>query len=510
MIHMNDNKRIAFNSIIIYVRLIIVSLISLVLSRVVLDALGASDFGLYGVVGGIVLLLNVLNSSMASTTYRYLAYELGKGRAGNANRIFNTSFLIHISFAVAIILIGAPIGDLYILHYLNVPEGSLSDARFVFHLSITAAAFNTMLVPFQGLLVAYEKFTANAIIDILTNLLKLGVILLVIYSETNRLRLYSCIMLGYTIINCLAYVFYCWKRHKDVVVFRFYKEKGLYKEMISFSGWTLFGSAANVCKTQGSALVINYFFGTIVNAAFSVAHQVEMFVLMFARSLNQAAVPQTTKSYSAGNMGRSIRLTSYMSKYTFILMAVISFPIMLEMDFILGIWLKEVPAGASLFCKLALLCNLLGCLGEGIPNLINACGKIKAYQVVVHLILISGLPIAFFLYKFGCNMYTVLIVFCVINFANSFVKLVMLRRVIEFDVLLFMRTSHLKVLLISIPLVLYYFFYVEYIHAESVIGHLIGLISSMVFLGIIVFSLGLDSTEKVKLRDYIVDKVRKQ
>lgn len=505
---MNENRKIAFNSIIIYVRLCVVSLITLILSRVVLDALGASDFGLYSVVGGIVLLLNVVNSSMGSTTYRYLAFELGKGVTGNTNKTFNTSFIIHVYFAATIILLGAPLGEFYISHYLNVPDGSLSDARFVFHISIITAALNTMLTPYQGLLVAYEKFSANAIIDVVTNLLKLIVIFLVIYSDTNRLRLYSLIMLGYTVANCLGYVFYCWKKHRDVVRFHKYTDNSLYKEMLSFSGWTLFGAAANVGKTQGSAVVINYFFGTIVNAAYSVAHQIEMFILMFARSLNAAAVPQTTKNYSAGNMARSINLTSYVSKYTFILMALISFPVLIEMDFLLGLWLKEVPEGAASFCKLAVLCNLLGCLGEGIPNLINACGKIKAYQVVVHTILILGLPISFFLYKAGSNMYTIVIVFCVINFVNSFVKLIMLRRVVQFDVLSFMKISHLRILSMSIPLVLFYYIYVSHINPRNIIGHVVGILSSVVFFAIVVLVLGLEKTERTKIRNFIEKKIK--
>ena len=158
---MEGNKKIAVNTIIIYVRLIIVSLVNIILSRVVLDALGASDFGLYNVVGGIVILLNVLNTSMASTTYRYLAFELGKGDEGNTNKVFNTSIFIHACFALLIFLVGLPIGDWYISNYMNIPDGNYSDAHFVFHLSIIAAAINTLLVPFQGLLVAYEKFYAK-------------------------------------------------------------------------------------------------------------------------------------------------------------------------------------------------------------------------------------------------------------------------------------------------------------------------------------------------------------
>ena len=404
---MNENKRIAFNSVIIYLRLCVVSLISIILSRVVLDALGVSDFGLYNVVGGIVLLLNVINSSMTSTTYRYLAFEIGKKENGNPNKIFNTSRIIHLAFAALIVLVGEPLGELYIINYLNVASESIPDAQFVFRLSIIAAAINTIFVPNQGLLVAYEKFRATALIDIISNLVKLGLILLFIYSDTNRIRLYSIIMLSYTVINSLAYYMYCKKYHNDVVACSLNKDRRMYKEMVSFSSWTLFGAFANVGKSQGSVIIINYFFGTIINAAYAVARQVEVFIMMFARSLGSAAVPQTTKSFSAGDLQRSISITSRISKYTFVLMALISFPVIIEIDFLLGLWLKDVPNGSAQFCQLIILGNLIGCLGEGIPNLINACGKIKAYQVIVHTIMILGLPISFVLYKMGYNPYTI-------------------------------------------------------------------------------------------------------
>lgn len=504
---MNDNKKIAFNSIIIYVRLCVVSLISIILSRVVLDALGASDYGLYNVVGGIVLLLNVVNSSMTSTTYRYLAFEIGKKENGNPNKIFNTSFLIHIGFAAAILLIGEPIGEWYILNYLNVSPESIPDAQFVFRLSILAAAANTIFVPNQGLLVAYEKFTATAMIDIVSNLLKLGLILLFIYSDTNRIRLYGVIMLAYTLFNCLSYYLYCHRNHCDVIRFRLNKDKALYKEMVSFSGWTMFGAFANVGKSQGCAIIINFFFGTLVNAAYAIAHQVETFIMMFARSLGSATVPQTTKSFSAGDIQRSITLTSHISKYTFILMALISFPVMLEIDFLLGLWLKEVPEGASIFCRLIILGNLLGCLGEGIPNLINACGKIKAYQVVVHTVLISGLPISFMLYKMGYNPYTISVVYCAIHFLNSFVKLFMLRRVVEFDVWSFMKISHMRIFAMSVPLIVFYMFYPQ---TSSMSAHIVGLMVSFLFFVVVLSCFGLDSGERTKIINFLKDHVVKR
>ncbi len=497
---MDGNKKIAINTIIIYVRLLVVSIVSIVLSRVVLDALGASDYGLYNVVGGIVLLLNVLNSSMASTTYRYIAYELGKGNGGDTNKVFNTSILIHLGFALLIMLVGTPIGDWYIDTYLNVPNGNYSDAHFVFHLSILTAAVNTVIVPFQGLLVAFEEFRANATIEIVANLLKLIVIYLLIYSVSYRLQTYSIILFSYTLLSGAVYVVYSRIKHNEVVKWVFQKDKKLYREMLSFSGWTLVGATANVGKAQGSAIIINYFFGTLVNAAYAIAHQIETFVLMFARTIGSAAVPQTTKSFSAGNVSRSIELTSHISKYTFLLMVVACFPLLVEMDFLLDIWLKEVPQDASVFCKLILLGNLLGCLGEGFSNLINASGRIKAYQIVVHAVLLSGLPISFFLYKKGSSPNTILIVYCIISFVNSFVKLFMLRRVVSFNVLHFMKESHFRIFLVAVPLLFFYFMYSP---GVTTLGHIEGIVLSELVTICSILVLGLGKSERNTLFAFV-------
>jgi O-antigen/teichoic acid export membrane protein len=502
---MDSNKRIALNSIIIYIRLCIVSLISIIISRIVLDALGASNYGLYNVVGGIVLLLNVINSSMTSTTYRFLAFEIGKKDQGNPNKIFNTSRIIHIVFAIFIMLIGLPIGEYYITNYLNVRPEQISDAQFVFRLSILAAAINTIFVPNQGLLIAYEKFKASASIDILANTIKLLLIYFFINSESNRLKLYACFMLSYTIINSLAYYLYCRKYHYSVIKFQLNKKISSYKEMLSFSGWTLLGASANVGKNQGSAIIINFFFGTLINAAYAVASQVETFVMMFARSLGSAAVPQTTKSYSAGDIQRAISLTRHISKYTFVLMAFISFPIIIEIDFLLGIWLKDVPKDANLFCQLIILANLIGCLGEGIPNLINACGNIKGYQIVVHTVLFAGLPISFLLYKFGFPHYTICIVYCCVNFINSFVKLFMLHRVVKFNIIEFVKNSHIKIIFMAIPLVAYYIFIPS---QNSLSGHLLNLFCSIIFFLLILVVFGLNKVERKKIYSFARKKIR--
>lgn len=504
---MNDNKKIAVNSIVIFVRLCIVSLVSIIASRVVLDALGASDFGLYNVVGGIVTLLNVVNTAMLATTYRYLAFEIGKKDAGNPNKIFNTSLLIHFCFAIALMVIGVLVGDWYINNYLNVAEGKLDDALFVFHVSIGTAAFSTLFVPFQGLQVAYEKFAINALIDIVSQSVKLGAILVLIYSDCNRLRLYSMIMLSYMILSCILYFAYCWKNYYQVVKLKLYKDVKLIKEMLSFALWTLFGALASVGKSQGSAVVINFFFGTVVNAAFAVAAQVESFVLVFARSLNSAAVPQITKNFSGGNSGRSIKLTSYISKYTFILMAIVAFPVMLEMDFLLGLWLKDIPEGSATFCRLMMLGCLLGCLGEGIPALVNATGNIKVYQIITHTFTLMGLPIAFLCYKLGANESAILVVFCVISFALAFVRLYLLKRIFKFDVREFISISYSRMGLMAIPLTFVYYFYDS--SSFSFMGHIGGMIGAEAFLFFVIVFLGLEKQERKMIAGFFAKQTSK-
>ncbi len=499
---MSGNKKIAVNSIVIFVRLCVVTVIGVYASRIVLDALGASDYGLYNVVGGIVALLNVVNAAMVSTTYRYIAYELGKPEENRfINKIFNTSFIIHVSFALLIIILGLTVGLWYVTNYLNVPLEKVGDARFVLFVSVFTTAVSTMMVPYQGLLVAYEKFTVNAVIDIISCLFRIALLLLFVYSDGNRLRIYSIIMLFYTCSYSFAYYIYCqWKYHKQIYL-KVWRDLKLYKEMLGYACWIVYGAFAYALKSQGSNIIINFFFGTIVNAAFAVAKQLEGFILTFSRSLNNAAIPQITKNVSGGDTGRSVRLASYISKYTFILMSLAAFPVLLEMDFLLSLWLKEVPEGASTFCRLMVLGGLLDCLGEGISPLVNATGKIKKYVFIIHTVMLLGLPISFVLYKFGYPPYTILIVFCFISLICSLLKIYLLHKLLEFDVLLFFKTSYLKIFIISIPLIVYYLIY-DTSGLDMKYHILYGCLSEIFLLAVIAL-LGTDKKERNMVSSYI-------
>lgn len=491
---MNENGKIAKNSVIIFVRLIITSLIGIFSSRMVLDALGASDYGLYSVVGGIVSILNVLNIAMVSTTYRYIAFELGKGSTGNTQKVFNTSFIIHACFAFVVIVLGLTVGEWYVSNILNVDPGKIDDARFVFHFSIFTTVISIFMVPYHGLMVAYEKFNVQAIIDIVVVSIRFIVLYFCIYTLGNRLRLYAIINSSFAILSAVSALFYCKHSFRSTVSFVFCKDKNLYKEMLAFASWILLGASASIGKTQGSTMIVNYFFGTLVNGAYAVAHQVENFVNMFALSLSKAAVPQITKSFSGGNQLRSVKLTSYISKYTFILMCIAAFPVVMEMDFLLSIWLKEVPEDATLYCKLMIISILLGSLGEGIPALIQAANKQKLFQITGVITSLSGLPISILFYKFGYPAQTILIVYCVLQLFYSIIRIWLLKMVLKFDVKTFLKTSYMRIGFILLPLIMALSLYDS--SSFNTVGHIFGLLGSELYLILVVLLVGLDKNEK--------------
>ena len=499
---MDSNKKIAVNSVIIFVRLCIVTLVSVIASRLVLDALGASDFGLYNVVGGLVSVLNIINASMMTTTYRFVAFELGKGESGQTREVFNASFILHAAFALFIFIVGGLVGEWYINNVMVLPLESYDNALFVFRVSLITTCISTLIVPHQGLLVAYEKFTYTAIVDVLSQIIKIILIFFLLHRSGYGIRTYSVIMLVFTFFNGALFFGYNLLKYKDIISFKIVKQYRVYREMLSFALWTLFGGVANIGKVQGSAMIVNYFWGTLVNAAYAVGNQVSSFVNTFASSLSSAAIPQITKNYSSGNVNRSVSLTSYISKYTYILMLLVAFPVILDIDFILSIWLKEVPEGSSVFCNLIVLDGLLGCIGAGIPSLVNAIGNIRFYQIIIYTFTIMGLPISFFAYKLGLPACSISAVFCVVTFVACLLKVILLSKYYHVDVKPLFKISYTKMAVMTIPLLLFYLFYDP--SGFSLSWHLVGLACSEVFLIIVILTLGLEKKERLLVKNEVI------
>ena len=403
---MDDNKTIAINTVVLTIKLVITIVCSFVVSRLILRALGADDHGLYNVVGGIVVMLNLVATSMIATSFRYLAVEIGKGESGNPQKVYSTLLLIHFIMAALLIVLGWPIGSFYINHYLNVTNATISDAHFVYVFSLVATFFSIIVVPSNGLLVAYEKFLPLSIIDIVRSLFNVGVAIVLLYYFGNRLRFYAVLMSILNIVNSLAYFVYCRYRYTEIVKFKFNKNKNDYKEITSFTGWMLLGASAVVGRTQGVAMVINLFFRNSINAAFGLATQIGNAASMFTTTLRQAFTPQIMKNQEI-NATRSLNLVYAISRYTFLIMLIISVPLLLCMDTILALWLgaDNIPPLTSVFSSFLLVDGLIAGLCAGFDASIQASGRVRKNQIGYTIINISIIPIVYVLYRMGFPAY---------------------------------------------------------------------------------------------------------
>ena len=495
-----SNKLIIKNSIILYIRLLVTLFVGLLTSRYVLIALGASDFGLYNVVGGIVTMMAFVNTVMVSTTYRYIAYELGKPD-GNVNKIFNISLSIHLVISIIVIVASLTIGLYYIYNYLVVPEGKLSDAVFTFLFSM----FNTICViigtPYQGLLVAKEKFSVTVPIEISTKLLNLGLVILLMYLPGNHLRTYVVFMTIVHMLNPILYILYCIKEYWNEVKWRIQKDWKKYKEMLSFSGYIMIGAAASVGESQGSAIIINRFFGTILNASFGIANRVNSMVQMFAQGLGQAIVPQITKSYSSGDYNRSSQLVMLSSKFSFFLIMIPLLPILLETDFILNLWLKEVPDFTTIFVQIMLIKSIITSLNSGIPSIIQASGKIKWFQLITSAIVLLGLPLAYFAFKLGYPPHFISVIYLFTSLLDFIITLILLKVIINYDVLEFIKKVVIKAIIII--LTISPIFLINFLIPDGLLRFLCISILAEVILFVSIYFIGLEKGERIAINKYI-------
>lgn len=453
---MSGNLKIAQNSLIIYTKLIITFVVGLVSTRYVLLNLGVSDYGLYSVVGSVVVMVGFFNNAIVSTTYRYIAFEMGS-EGGNVNRIFNISLIIHLAMGMLLVLLGETAGVWYIKEHLTIDAGKLGDALVVFRLSVLATVINFVSLPYQGFLTAIEKFSVRAAIEIARSVIHLGLVILLGLVLANKLVIYAIMMVGLTILETTTFIVYCRKYYGQFVVWYPRKDKAKYLEMIGFTGWVAFGSAANLGKDFGSQLIINAFYGTLLNAAFGIAFKLNSFVKLFAQSLGQVIIPQITKSHSSGEHNRSKQLVAHISKYSFFLFYLPALPLLLETRFVLGLWLGEVPDYTVSFVKLMLVNGLIDSLTAGVQTAVQVNGKIKWFQIIISTIMLASLPVTYWLFTIGLPPYSINIVYISSAIINLFVSIYLLKLILDFDIKYLFVTSYLKiflVLVLTLPLIL--------------------------------------------------------
>jgi O-antigen/teichoic acid export membrane protein len=504
----HDNMLIAKNSFILLIRFIVTSILGLFSLRLVIQGLGTSDYGLYVLIGGFVTILVFLNSVMSASTYRFIAVELGAKNLDGVNKILNISLFIHFSIGMLVFLLAETIGVYYVKNHLNVESQQINDSLFILRFSAYAAIVNVISVPFQGLLVAKENFRVIAITEILRSGLGLIVALMTLNYDANKLQLFA--MLTF-LINCVPsfiYFIYCKQKYKGIFRLKFQRDIKKYQEMISFSGWITLGGLAGIAKNSGAAIIINRFFGTVLNASFGISIQVNNMVQLLSNSLGQAAIPQITKSYSGGDSNRTINLTIYLTKYTFFLMLIPALPILLETEFILTLWLGASPPYAATFVRLVIINSMMDSLG-GVGAIAQAAGRIKYFQIVLSVTSLLSLPIAYVLFELNCLPQTIIVVFIATSLINLISSIMLLKRILKFDVMNYLNVVHKRIFFVLFLIV--WLFGAKGFFAEGWIRFGMMIISSTFILILSVYLVGLEQKEKIMVasfyREYLVKKL---
>ena len=505
---MTDNKKIVFNTIVLYAKLIITIVISFLASRYVLKALGASDYGLYNVVGGVVSMMNLLATSMIATSYRYIAVEMGKGENGNVNRVYNTIFVIHVALALLLILIGETIGVYYINNYLNVAVEKIPDARFVLHLSLAATAFTVMSIPADGLIIAKENFVYSAILKIFTSLLTLILCIYLCSYGGNRLRIYALILAFIHLITPLGNQIYCWTTCRGLVKFEFNKRFKDYLGVLSFTFWMFIGAVACVGRIQGASIIMNLFFGTVVNAAFGFASQVNQATGLFISSLRQAVVPQIMKNQGGGNEDKSLQLVYIVSRFSFLLMLLPALPLFFTIDYVLKLWLENPPEYTGIFIVFLLINGFIGCLGSGFDASIQATGKVRKNQIGYSVINLMLLPAMYIAYKFGVPVYANMIIMIVCTTITLLFQIHIMQQLTKFNLRVYIAQTifpSISCFILSfLPL-----FFVKTMFSETIVGFIVYGSISEIYIICIILCVGLKKNERQVLWNYFYKKFLK-
>ena len=495
------DKKIALNTFYIYVRLIITTVLGLITTRFALSALGQSDFGLYGVVGGVVSTLNVFGIALSTTTRRFLSVEKGLPN-GNLNKVFNICMVVHIGLALVMFLLAESIGIFYIKYFLNVSSDRIIASNIVFQVSTIVSLIGLINVPYQSLIMANEQFKTISIIDIIYRFVQLLFVFFLQFYSRDRLILYAIIMCLSTLVSLFCYSFSCKKRWPAIVKWHIYNDKQYYKDVIVFNNYTALGAGSYIARSQGSNMIVNYFFGTLVNGAFSIASMLESYTLLIVSNLSSAASPQIAQNYSSGNVDRAFYLCSRINRYSVLFMMSIVFVLLVELNFFLELWLGIIPEGALVLCKLTLICAFVRSLTEGIPPFIQATGKIKWFQLFGSIIDLVVLPISCVLFILGHQVYDIVICYILYTLIYKILTLYLLYRLIHVDIHAFIKQSYLP----SVSVFLcYVFFYLCFLNIKQAFAFhpIIIILISVLYCCVVVYIFGITSGERYSIVDYL-------
>jgi O-antigen/teichoic acid export membrane protein len=501
--HTNENnRRIAKNTAMLYVRMLFTMVISLYTSRVVLITLGIENFGIYNVVGGVIVLFSFINNAMANATQRFLNFAMGAKNENEVDRVFSMSLTVHISIAILVLILGETIGLWFVNAKLNIPENKISSMQLVYQFSIFASCISIVRIPYYASIIAYEKMSFFAYSSIVESLLKLFIVYVLLIITFNKLIAYSILMFVISLVMFLVYKIYC-NRIFSTCNYKFFYDKDMYKEMMSFSGWSLWGASANIGSNQGVNILLNFFYGVAINAAYGIANQVSGVIYGFVSNFQTAFRPQIIKSFAANESLFFFNLINRASKLSFFLLFLVSLPFIINCKDVLNLWLVNVPDYAVPFTQLIIISSLFDAISAPLWTANEATGKVKYYQILISLIIMLNIPISYIVLLMGYSPFFVILVRISLNICTLLFRIFYLQRTINLDVLRFVKEvvgSCSLVTVLSIPIPILIFLYVDGFN-----GVILSALFSVVVTSIVIFYVGLNTSE----RRFIVNAVKK-
>lgn len=445
MSHAEDNKRIAKNTLVLYFRQILILLVSLYTVRVVLNKLGVEDYGVYSVVGGLVALFSFLSGSMAAASQRFFAFGLGQKDQEKLNKTFSVNLVIYIAIAVIAAIFLETVGLWFVIDQLKIPAARYDAAIFIYHFSIFTFIATIVQSPFVAMIIAHEDMHIYAYVSIVEAVMKLGVVFLLVYLPFDKLEIYSVLLFIVSMINVGMYFLISYRKYAECQFKIFIWDKKVFQEIVGFTGWTLYGQLTTVFRNQAVTILLNQFFTPVVVAAKAVATNITQQINVFSANFNVSLYPPIIKSYAAYDKDNMFSLIFHGSKITFFLMWVFTLPMFIEMNAILTIWLKNPPAQAVLFTRLALIEVLIHSISLPLATAARAPGKMKTYELILGSIQLAIFIVAWIVLYFGGEAYSVFIIAIAANILMFIVRLIIVSKLINLSVNLFLSKVALPV-----------------------------------------------------------------
>lgn len=504
---MDSRAKLVFkNTVFLYLRLFITLVIGLFTSRVVLKTLGAEDFGIYNLVGGIVTIFAFVNQSLSSSTQRFITFNLGRGDYGALKNSFSTALNVHILYSAVIIFILELLGLIFLTSVLNIDSDRMYAAKWVFHCMVVSSVLGIMRAPFTAIITANERFNYYAVVGIIEPLLKLLILYVLLIVNFDKLILYSILYLFVTLISTLMYVIYVLIMLRNQIEYKIKLNLSEAKKFIKFTGLNLYEQTAVVCSYQGIDFLLNIFHGVVVNAAMGIAKQVQAAVFNFVSGFQSAMSPQITKSYAAGDTAYLSRLMVAAPKYSLLLILVLTLPVMFNLERLLGIWLGDYPVYTKEFCNLILISCILESISMPYRTLVYAEGKIVKYQLIIGSCFLLNLIFSYIFLKLGYSPLIVLYVRIAVYFIINAIRLVFYKKYCTGSFLKYIAATYGRVsimLILALP-VLYV------INRYFDLNILPRLLFSVVAILVIIYIVGINNAERQLLINYVKQRITKR